>query len=120
LFHIEKTFLAGARRSWFGSFGSGPLGSARVGLFRFDLIWFGLVWFGLAPQVVDSDVLIDGCLFDDCYASKKGGGFHQEDGRASIVNSLFCNNTAGSINLEKGETGDRLSPTMPFEIDMGV
>lgn len=50
-------------------------------------------------------MLIEGCLFDDCYASEKGGGIHQDDGRLSIVNSLFFNNTAGSSNEEKGEAG---------------
>lgn len=54
-------------------------------------------------QVLETDVLVDGCLFDDCYASKKGGGFHQEDGYVSILNSLFYNNTAGSGNEEFGE-----------------
>ena len=47
-------------------------------------------------------MLIDGCLFDDCYASEKGGGFHLEGGQISVVNSLFYNNTAGSVNEERG------------------
>ncbi len=48
-------------------------------------------------------MLIDGCLFDDCYASKKGGGFHQENGNTSVINSLFYNSTVGSVNEENGE-----------------
>ncbi len=55
-------------------------------------------------QVENTDVLVDGCLFDSCYASKKGGGFHQEDGYISVVDSLFYNNVAGSTNEEAGET----------------
>jgi len=55
-------------------------------------------------QVESTNVLIDGCLFDSCYASKKGGGFHQEDGYVSVINSLFYNNVAGSTNEEAGET----------------
>lgn len=65
------------------------------------------------PKVENTHVLIDGTLFSDCYASKKGGGFHQEDGYASVVNSSFYNNVAGSSNAKAGETsrpaGDTLS-----------
>ncbi len=68
----------------------GPLRGVRFGS--------GLV-FG---QVETSDVLIDGCLFQDCYASKKGGGFHQEDGHVSVINSLFYNSTVGRANEESG------------------
>ena len=50
-------------------------------------------------------MLIDGTLFSDCYASKKGGGFHQEDGYVSVVNSSFYNNTAGTGNEKAGEKG---------------
>eukprot|EP00752_Nemacystus_decipiens_P007772 g6941.t1 len=50
--------------------------------------------------VENTDVLIDGTLFNDCYASKRGGGFHQEDGYISVMNSAFHDNIAGSSNEE--------------------
>ncbi|CAM9574874.1 unnamed protein product, partial [Ectocarpus sp. 12 AP-2014] len=53
---------------------------------------------GIAAK--DSTVLVEGCLFDTCYASKKGGGLLQESGQLSVVGSLFYNNTAGSNNEE--------------------
>ena len=46
---------------------------------------------------------VDGCLFDDNYASKKGGGMHMGNGQVSVVDSLFFNNLAGSNNKESGE-----------------
>lgn len=55
--------------------------------------------------VEESAVLLDGCLFDTCYAGKKGGGLLQEDGQMSIANSLFFKNRAGSNNKEGGEGG---------------
>ncbi|CBJ32402.1 adhesin-like protein [Ectocarpus siliculosus] len=58
---------------------------------------FEVVWSGEAK---DSTVLVEGCLFDTCYASKKGGGLIQESGQLSVVGSLFYNNTAGSNNEE--------------------
>ncbi|CAN0448965.1 unnamed protein product, partial [Ectocarpus sp. 8 AP-2014] len=53
---------------------------------------------GIAAK--DSTVLVEGCLFDTCYASKKGGGLLQESGQLSVVGSLFYNNTAGSDNQD--------------------
>lgn len=54
-------------------------------------------------QVEFTNVLVDGCLFEKCYASKKGGGLHQGIGQMTVVDSLFYNNTAGSGNKEAGE-----------------
>ena len=48
-------------------------------------------------------MLLDGCLFDDNYASNKGGGVHMGNGSVSVVDSLFFNNLAGSDNVEDGE-----------------
>ena len=48
-------------------------------------------------------MFIDGCLFNDNYASKKGAGVQVGIGQVSIVNSLFFDNTAGSDNVESGE-----------------
>ncbi|CAN0082894.1 unnamed protein product, partial [Ectocarpus sp. 8 AP-2014] len=47
-----------------------------------------------------TDVLVDGCLFEKCFASKKGGGMHQWMGQISVLDSVFYNNTAGSANRE--------------------
>ncbi|CBJ26637.1 adhesin-like protein [Ectocarpus siliculosus] len=47
-----------------------------------------------------TDVLVDGCLFEKCFASKKGGGMHQGIGQISVLDSVFYNNTAGSTNIE--------------------
>lgn len=64
------------------------------------------LWSGpLCIQAVDTAVLLDGCLFDKCYAGKEGGGLLHEFGRMSMVDSLFYNNTAGSENTEGGEGG---------------
>ena len=46
---------------------------------------------------------VDGCLFDDNYARKKGGGVHVGKGQVSVVDSLFFNNLAGSDNVESDE-----------------
>ena len=46
---------------------------------------------------------VDGCLFDDNYASSKGGGVNIDKGQVSVVDSLFFNNLAGSKNVESGE-----------------
>lgn len=54
-------------------------------------------------QARDTAVLIDGCLFEDCYAGKEAGGVFQDAGRMSVVGSLFYNNTAGSNNTDGGE-----------------
>ncbi|CAB1104673.1 unnamed protein product [Ectocarpus sp. CCAP 1310/34] len=60
---------------------------------------------GIAAK--DSTVLVEGCLFDTCYASKKGGGLLHESGQLSVVGSLFYNNSAGSDNQEsKDEIGE--------------
>ena len=48
-------------------------------------------------------MFIDGWLFNDNYASKKGAGVQVDIGQVSIVNSLFFNNVAGSGNYESGE-----------------
>lgn len=53
-------------------------------------------------KVDGTDVLIEGCLFESCYASKKGGGMHQGVGQISILNSVFYDNVAGSDNVESG------------------
>ena len=54
-------------------------------------------------QAENTSILIDGCLFEDCYAGKKGGGMHQGVGQISVLNSVFYNNRAGSNNVEDGE-----------------
>ncbi|CAM9180152.1 unnamed protein product, partial [Ascophyllum nodosum] len=46
---------------------------------------------------------VDGCLFDDNYASSKGGGVNIDKGQVSVVDSLFFNNLAGSKNVESEE-----------------
>ncbi|CAM9587167.1 unnamed protein product [Ectocarpus fasciculatus] len=56
---------------------------------------------GIAAK--ESTVLVEGCLFDTCYASKKGGGLLQESGQLTVVGTLFYNNTAGSDNVESEE-----------------
>lgn len=51
-----------------------------------------------------ADLVVRGCLFEECYASKKGGGVHQGGGgKMSLLHSVFFNNSAGSINVEDGE-----------------
>lgn len=93
------------RQHWKMVEGRIKLGSTRplIERVRAPLRGVGPDWFGLGfGQVETSDVLIDGCLFEDCYASKKGGGFHQEDGHVSVINSLFYNSTVGSVNEESG------------------
>ena len=54
-------------------------------------------------QAEHTNILIDGCLFEDCYASKKGGGMHQGIGQISVLGSVFYNCNAGSGNTEDGE-----------------
>ncbi|CAN0138387.1 unnamed protein product, partial [Pylaiella littoralis] len=68
-----------------------------------------------------SDVMIEGSLFDSCYASKKGGGFHQGQGQTSVVDSLFYNSSAGSDNViaeeEIGEGGAISLTSCPSSFD---
>lgn len=67
----------------------------------------------IGRQVENTDVLIDGCLFEDCYASKKGGGMHQGVGQTSVLGSVFYNNSAGSDNIEDGEVSSLLVKCVP-------
>lgn len=57
----------------------------------------------LRVKSTDSDVLIDGCLFEACYANGEGGGMFHSTGSMSVVGSMFYNNTAGGDNAEDGE-----------------
>lgn len=57
----------------------------------------------MCVQAEFTNILIDGCLFEKCYAAKKGGGMHQGIGQITVLDSLFFNNTAGSNNVEAGE-----------------
>lgn len=54
-------------------------------------------------QAEFTNILIDGCLFEKCYSSKKGGGMHQGIGQITVLDSVFFNNTAGSNNKKAGE-----------------
>lgn len=51
-----------------------------------------------------SKVLVDGCLFEECYAKRKGGGVAHKNGNMSVVNSVFYGNRAGGENIEHGES----------------
>lgn len=53
-------------------------------------------------QAEFTDVLINGSLFEDSYASKKGGGLHHGTGQVSVLGSVFYNNRAGSGNVQEG------------------
>eukprot|EP00752_Nemacystus_decipiens_P010943 g9725.t1 len=53
--------------------------------------------------VEQTNVMINSSLFDSCYASIRGGGFHQYDGYASVSHSSFFNNSAGSDNVDSEE-----------------
>lgn len=53
-----------------------------------------------------SEVLVDGCLFEGCYAKKKGGGASQLNGNMSVLGSVFYGNVAGGENIENGEHMD--------------
>lgn len=44
-------------------------------------------------------------MFEDNYASQKGGGFHQGKGDVTISNCVFRNNSVGSFNPPE-EGGD--------------
>lgn len=55
---------------------------------------------------MDTAILVDGCLFDSCYAGSEGGGVYHVSGQMSVVDSIFYNNTAGSNNVDAGEGGD--------------
>lgn len=50
-----------------------------------------------------TDVFVDGCLFQECYAAKKGGGMHQFDGQVTVTDSVFYQNLAGGDNIMAGE-----------------
>lgn len=54
-------------------------------------------------QVEQTNVLINGSRFEDCYASFKGGGVHLRDGNTSVTHSSFVNNTAGSDNVDSSK-----------------
>lgn len=54
-------------------------------------------------QAEDSEVLIEGCLFKGCYASKKGGAVNQDEGQMSILGSVFYSNVAGTNNVAGSE-----------------
>lgn len=56
-------------------------------------------------QVELTDVMVDSCMFEQCYASKKGGALHQGVGQITVLNSVFFENVAGSDNDESGERG---------------
>ena len=58
-------------------------------------------------QAVDTDILIDGCLFEDSYASNEGGGLHHGTGQLSVLRSVFYNSSAGNGNIEDGELSSR-------------
>ena len=62
-------------------------------------------------QAKRSNVSIDGCLFNGCYASQKGGGINQDVEKMSVMSSVFYNNVAGSNNVAGGESynGQRVS-----------
>lgn len=48
-------------------------------------------------------MLVDGCLFDECYAKRKGGGVSHKNGNMSVLGSVFYGNRAGGKNIEHGE-----------------
>lgn len=55
-------------------------------------------------QSNDTDTFIFGCLFEDCYAGKKGGGMTKRaGGKMSVLQSGFYNNSAGSDSVKDGE-----------------
>ena len=54
-------------------------------------------------QAKDSDVLVDGCLFEGNYANNKGGAIHHEDKHISVIGSVFYNNVVGSESEEESE-----------------
>ena len=54
-------------------------------------------------QAKDSDVLVDGCLFEGNYANNKGGAIHHENKHISVIGSVFYNNSVGSESEEESE-----------------
>lgn len=54
-----------------------------------------------------SKVIVDGCLFEECYAKRKGGGVAHKNGNMSVVSSVFYGNRAGGENIEHGESISR-------------
>lgn len=48
-------------------------------------------------------MLVEGCLFDECYAKRKGGGVSHKNGNMSVLGSVFYGNRAGGKNIEHGE-----------------
>lgn len=50
-------------------------------------------------QVEETAILVDGCIFEECYAGAKGGALVQDSGNLSVVSSTFYNNSAGSTRL---------------------
>lgn len=48
-------------------------------------------------------MLVDGCLFERCYAKRKGGGASLKNGNMSVLDSVFYNNSAGGDNIEHGK-----------------
>lgn len=54
-------------------------------------------------------MLINGSRFEECYASQRGGGFHHENGKASVTFSTFYNNSAGSGNEDSSKKGSGAS-----------
>lgn len=67
----------------------------------------------VCAQTEFTNILIDGCLFEKCYASNKGGGMHQGVGQITVLDSVFFNNTAGSNNAEAGEGRGRVFSRSP-------
>lgn len=66
-----------------------------------------------------TDLVVHGCLFEECYASKKGGGLHQGGGgKMSLLRSVFFNNSAGSVNIEDGE-GFMSTETVGVDTEVG-
>lgn len=67
----------------------------------------------VVAQVESTDTLVSGCLFDSCYAGKKGGGLQQSDtGSLSVVTSAFLNNSVGVHSDDSGEFIDAAVPAV--------
>lgn len=58
-------------------------------------------------QAKNSNVSVDGCLFEGCFAGNKGGGLSQDDGQLSVLSSVFYNNVALSDIEDDGEPNTR-------------
>lgn len=54
-------------------------------------------------QANSTNMFIDGCTFEDNYASVSGGGVHQDIGHIYMNDSNFFSNTAGSNNEKDSE-----------------